>query len=132
MKREHVRVASPRREHHARAFRDEPRQCRYVVRADHAVRPYQRVIDVDGGDHETRPRGAHALCHASNCSRSVAISASVPTVIRRNDAVSGWLGKYRTSTLLAYRCSYAARATAGPVSPRWVFGSVNTKFDCES
>src|SRR6266540_1711225 len=68
------------------------------------------------------------FCHASRVSRRTRISSSVPTLMRRNDAVKAWLGKYRTNTLREERKSYAAFATAGPVSPRAFLGSVKMKF----
>jgi hypothetical protein len=49
--------------------------------------------------------GAVAFSHASRVELRTRISASVPTLMRRNGAVKAWLGKWRTRTLCAKRKS---------------------------
>src|ERR1700690_4149233 len=72
-----------------------------------------------------------SFSHASRVFSRTSISSSVPTLIRRNEAVKASLGKWRTNTLRENRKSRAALATEGPVRPRPSLGSVHMKLASE-
>ena len=85
-------------------------QGQHVIEKRHAGVDLPHPAAVDGqGQGNVRFRrlafdGCYALgvfSHASRVSLKTAISPSVPTLMRRNEAVKAWLGKCRTRTFRA-------------------------------